>query len=177
MIKKHKLFERPKDKFDLQRIKSENEIVKNFGLKNKKEIWKAKAKLDNFRRQAKKLIGADVEQQEKFLSKLKKLGFIVSNPVEVLALKEEDILGRRLQTIVAKKGFANTQKEARQLITHKKIVINGEVINKPSYLVNVDEENEIKLLKKVVKAKPVEEKKENVEGVKVKEEKPVEEAE
>lgn len=147
MIRKHKQFERPKKQFDLQRIKSEDKIVQDYGLKNKKEIWKAKTKLDNFRSQAKKLIGVEDEKQKIFLEKLNKLGFNFANTTEVLSLKEEDILNRRLQTLVTKKGLANTQKEARQLITHKKIMINGEIINKPSYILSIEEEKNMQRVK------------------------------
>ena len=69
-------------------------------LKNKREIWKAKAKLDIMRKSAKKLVDADLETQERFISKLRNKGFNVKNIVDVLALTEEDILKRRLQTIV-----------------------------------------------------------------------------
>lgn len=143
MIRKHKKFKKPKKMYDLNRIKSENLIVSKYGLKSKREIWKAKAKLDLIRNRAKKLIDSSLEDQEKFVARLRKIGFNVNNPVEVLALTEKDILDRRLQTIVLKKNIATTPKGSRQLITHKKIMINGEVVNSPSYIVTIDEENKI----------------------------------
>lgn len=154
MIRKHKKFRRPKHKFDSERIKEEETIVKKYGLKNKKEIWKAKAKLDIIRNQAKKLIDADEEKQEIFLSKLKNQGLNVQTTADVLALTEEDILKRRLQTIVLKKNLATTSKGARQLITHKHILVKDKVVNIPSYLVQIDEENTIK---KSLKPKKIEE--------------------
>jgi len=152
MIRKHKRFNKPKDKFDLGRIKKEEAIVKKYGLKNKREIWKVKAKLDKIRNQAKKLIEADEEQQATFIKKLQNLGFDVANPVEVLALTEEDILKRRLQTIVFKKGIATTPKGARQVIVHKNILVDGKVINVPSYEVGIDEEKKISA---VIKKRPL----------------------
>jgi len=54
-------------------------------------------------------------------------------------------LKRRLQTIVVIKKIARTQKSARQLITHKKILVNGEIVNSPSYVVPVFLEDKISL--------------------------------
>jgi len=173
MIRKHKKFSRPKHQFDSERMKSEDVIVSAYGLKNKKEIWKAKAKLDIIRKQAKKLINASEDEQKPFLEKLQNLGFKVGNPAEVLALTEEDILKRRLQTIILKKNLAAAPKQARQLITHKHIAVNGRKVGSPSYMVKVDEENKIEKIMKVKKvrtpAEKVEEAKEIVEEVKAEE--------
>jgi small subunit ribosomal protein S4 len=146
MIRKHKQFKRPKKAFDSQRIQEENVILEKYGLKNKREIWKAKAKLSIIRNTAKALINEDTEKQAKFITKLKNLGFNVESPVDVLALTEEDILKRRLQTIVLNKKIATTPKGARQLITHKHIIIGEKVVNIPSYMVSVSQENQIKSL-------------------------------
>lgn len=159
MIRKHKNFKRPKKAFDAQRIRDENVIVEKYGLKNKKEIWKAKAKLEIIRNTAKSLVDADLEKQEKFLIKLRGLGFNVNNTVDVLGLTEEDILKRRLQTLLLHKKLATTAKGARQLITHKHVIVNGRVVNIPSYIVPVNLENSIKinLIKKQKIAKKMEE--------------------
>jgi small subunit ribosomal protein S4 len=155
MIRKHKKFKRPKNAFDLSRINSENDIVKKYGLKNKKEIWKAKAKLEIIRNTAKTLIDSDEERQERFLIKLKSQGFNVKTTVDVLALTEEDILKRRLQTIVLNRKLATTPRGARQLITHKHVAINSRIVDVPSYLVPINEEEKIKttLNKKIKMAK------------------------
>ncbi len=143
MIRKKKKFERPRKLFDIVRIKSENSIAKKYGLKNKREIWRTIAKLKEIRTKAKKLVNQDYMKQQELLEKLNKIGFKVKNILDVLALTEEDVLRRRLQTIVLEKGIATTTKGARQLITHKHILINGKIVNAPSYLVNVDEEEKI----------------------------------
>jgi small subunit ribosomal protein S4 len=167
MIKKHKQFRRPKQIFDTERINSENQVVNKYGLKNKREIWKAKAKLDKLRSQAKKLINSSQENQGVFLERLRKKGFNVKTTSEVLALTEEDILGRRLQTIIVKKNLANTLKEARQLITHKKIKVNENIVNIPSYEVSVEEEGNIKIMEKI---KPKKEEKSNEKNLNEEEE-------
>ena len=61
MIRKHKKFNRPRKLYDSTRIEEENKIVTRYGLKNKREIWKAKAKLDIIRNTAKKMIDSGQE--------------------------------------------------------------------------------------------------------------------
>jgi small subunit ribosomal protein S4 len=154
MIRKHKKYIRPRQSFDSERIKAEDIIVKRYGLKNKKEIWKAKAKLDLLRSQAKKLMYSSEETQKVFIEKVNKKGYNLKECVDVLALNEEDILKRRLQTIVLKKGIATTPKGARQMITHKKIRVNGNIVNIPSYHVKKGEDEKIqKVLKDLKKTK------------------------
>ncbi len=151
MIRKHKLFSRPRKAFDSQRIKEENVIVARYGLKNKEEIWRAKEKLKIIRDAAKKMIHSSEENKADFVLKLNNMGYKVKNSVEVLSLTEEDILRRRLQTIIIKRGLATTPNGARQLITHKKIVVGNQIINIPSYHVNVTEESNITVLKNAKK--------------------------
>ncbi len=174
MIRKHKKFERPKKAFESDRIKEENTLVKRYGLKNKKEVWKADSKIKYFRGRAKSLITADKEMQDKFITKLNAIGLKVNNVVEILSLNKEDLLKRRLSTIVSDKSLADTAKQARQMIVHKRIIVDGRVMNVPSYIVKISEEDSITLKKNVKKPKPapVEEKTEDVEGD-IAEEKPV----
>lgn len=158
MKRKHKLYAKPKKLYDAARIKSEDKLVTKYGLKNKREIWKAEAKVNYFRSRAKALITADRESQESFFAKLTQIGLKVNSVADVLALGKEDVLKRRLSTVVADKGLANTPKEARQMIAHKRILVDGRLMNIPSYLVGFDEENKIELKKKVrKKVEPVKE--------------------
>jgi len=153
MKRKHKLYSKPKRPFDKSRIDKEAKIKENFGLKNKKEIWKAEARIKSIREKAKNLISSDKKEQESLFKRLKKIGLEVNSIADVLSLDKEDYLGRRLQTIVLKKGFATTSKGARQLIVHKKILVNGRAINSPSYIVPVDLENKISVKEKKKKIK------------------------
>ncbi len=160
MKRKHKKYSKPKRPFDKQRIEEEAKIKEEFGLKNKKEIWKADAKINSFRERAKKLVTATPEDQKKLLDRLNKIGLKVASLADVLSLEAKDYLNRRLQTVLVKKKLANTAKMARQLITHKKVLVGGEVVNKPSYIVDVELENKISIKPGKVKPKKVEEKKE-----------------
>lgn len=171
--RKRKKFVKPRQLFNITRIKEEGAIVKKYGLKNRREIWKADAAIGRLRGLAKKLIAAPNEEKNDFLKRLQKKGFVVEGIADVLGLNQENWLDRRLQTIVFKKKIANTPKQARQFITHKLISIKGKKVGAPSYFVKAEEEKEItldatvKVLKKgeAKKEKPkvkVEEKKEDV---------------
>jgi len=147
MKKEHKKYSKPRKAFDKARIEEENELVKKYGLKNKREIWKAEAHVDNIRRQVKKLITSSPEEQEKLFEKLRNLGLRVKSTADALALTKEDWLKRRLQSLLIEKKIARTPKQARQLISHKHIAIEKNIINIPSYPVPVDKEDKIEIIK------------------------------
>src|SRR3989338_9481676 len=143
MLRKHKIYSRPKKRFDKARILEEAEIVKKYGLKNKKEIWRAEAKIKSIREKAKKLIGKSSEEQEVLFNQLRKIGINVNTIPDVLGLSKEDILKRRLQSVIVHNHLSTTSKGARQLITHKKVLVDNKVINSPSYIVPVNLERKI----------------------------------
>jgi len=153
--KQHKKYTSPRKLFDKVRIDEENILLKNYGLKNKREIWKADFAVNKVRSQAKDLITASAEKQKEFIERLIAKGLVKKGAQidDVLALTKEAILERRLQTIVFKKGSAKTAKAARQLITHRHVVMDGEIITVPSYFVNLGDENKISLVIKEKKAK------------------------
>jgi len=153
MKRKHKTYSRPKRPFDKARIDEEGILKKEFGLKNKKEIWKANAKVKSMREKAKGLIKATPEEQQALFKQLQKIGMKVNSIAEVLALDVKDYLERRLQTIVTRMKLTTTMKSSRQRITHRKILVDGNVVNKPSYIVQVDLEDKITIKKDKVKKK------------------------
>jgi len=141
----------PSHPWQEDRIKDENELIKKYGLKNKREIWKAETKLRRYRGQARALlakIGTDAQSQKEskqLLDHLTRMSILPpnSNLDDVLALENESILSRRLQTLTYLKGLANTPNQARQLICHGHITISGRKITIPSYLVTKKEESDI----------------------------------
>ncbi len=140
MIRKKNKFSWPRKLYDKNRIAAENKLLEQYGLKSKREIWKAEAKVKYFRNRAKFLITADAEDQNKFFAKLYSFGLPVKNIADVLALNKEDLLQRRLSTIVWKKQFANTAKQARQMIVHRKVSVGGKIVDVPSFIVPIDQE-------------------------------------
>ena len=145
MIRQKKKYSRPQRPFDKVRIDEENILREKYGLKNKKEIWKADASIGRIRNLAKQLITASEEDKNAFIERMKARGFEVKNIAEVLALDKEDWLKRRLQTILLIKGLTTTPKQARQLIAHKHVSIGNQIVNVPSYMVTLTEENLVKL--------------------------------
>ncbi len=143
--KKKNKFRRPRKLFDKARIEAENKLVLEYGLKNKKEIWKAESEVSKIRRRAKSLIPKTDEERKSFFEKLNKMGLKVKNTADALALTKDDILGRRLQTIVFKKKLVNSAKEARQMIVHKKIAVEGKIVNIPSFFVSSAKEGKVTL--------------------------------
>ena len=143
-------YSKPKHPWRTERIEEENQLQKEYGLKNKREIWKTKSVLSGFRQQARKLLAETGEEAEKektdLLKRLNRLGVLDSMELDdVLAVKVSDILGRRLQTIVYRKGLANTIKHSRQLITHKHIIVGDRKVSVPGYIVTKDEEEAVRL--------------------------------
>ena len=153
MKRKHKKYSKPRKPFDKPRIIEEEKIKEDYGLKNKKEIWRSDSVVKVIRRRAKNLISANQEEQKKFFERLKKIGINANSIAEVLSLDKKDYLNRRLQTVVTAKKIARTPKQARQLIVHKKILVNGRAINSPSYIVPVEFENKITLKPVMEKSK------------------------
>lgn len=58
------------------------------------------------------------------------------------------LLERRLDNVVFRMGFARTRKEARQMVDHKHILVNGKQVNIPSYLIKAGDTIEVKEAKK-----------------------------
>lgn len=146
--KYHKKYEKPRKAFDRVRIEEENALVERYGLKNKREIWRADAAITTFRKRAKELIGKETRLQEAFIQKLRGLGFPVEKLADILALNKEDYLKRRLQSVVFAQKLASTPKQSRQLIVHKHVIVGSTVVNVPSYVVPVNDEQKIQLRSK-----------------------------
>jgi len=168
MKRQRKKYSRPQRPFDKVRIDEENILRDKYGLKNKKEIWKADAAIGRIRNLAKQLITASDEEKSNFVERLENKGFKVEGIADALALNKEDWLRRRLQTILLSKGLTTTPKQARQLIVHKHVSIGNQVVNIPSYQVTLGEEPLVKLdiVLKTVKPKSKEQeiKEEVLEG-------------
>jgi len=147
--KQRKKYIVPKNLFDRSRIEGEKNLVNKYGLKNRREIWIAVAKLKKIRDRAKKLI-LQPEKQEEFLARLEHLGLIQKQATidDVLALDKEKILDRRFQTIVLAQKLAKTIKEARQLVSHKKVMIDNKICDVPGRLITLKEEAKILLKNK-----------------------------
>jgi small subunit ribosomal protein S4 len=144
-----KKFETPRFPWRTDILQEELKLLGQYGLRNKRELWRHKTMLSKFRGIARYLIGKTPEErrkmEEELLKRLKKLSIIDEKAVldDVLDLTIEDILERRLQTVVFRKGLAKSTHQARQLITHGHITIGNQRVTVPSYLVTREEEEQI----------------------------------
>ena len=146
-------YDTPSHPWRAERIKNETELQKRFGLKNKREIWKAQSLVRTLRSQSRDLQArtrtgehqAEIETKQ-LLDKCGRLGLL---PVEgttlndILSLSLEDVLARRFQTMVFQRGLAYSAGQARQFIVHGHITINGRKVTIPGYMVRRAEENAI----------------------------------
>ncbi|MFX1414073.1 MAG: 30S ribosomal protein S4, partial [Promethearchaeota archaeon] len=145
-----KKFRKPKHPYNKERILEELEFLGKFGLRNKREFWKMRTMLGNWRKIARETRTLSKEQaaeaQKELIKKLNRLGVLGPEAEfdDILLLTVEDLLKRRLQTLVFEKGMAQTIYEARQKIVHKHIAISDKIINSPSYIVKKEEEELIR---------------------------------
>jgi small subunit ribosomal protein S4 len=144
--KARKQYDTPPHPWNAERIKEENILMSKYGLKNKKEIWKVDTLVRRFGRDSRYLLGLSSEQASdergKLLGRLVRIGVLEesANLEDILNLTVEDLLRRRLQTIVYEKGLARTAKEARMFIIHGHIAIDGKKVSSPSYVIRRGEE-------------------------------------
>jgi small subunit ribosomal protein S4 len=145
-----KKYETPSHPWEAERIERERDLMHKYGLKNKREVWKAETFLRKIRGHARELfVGVEEAQtkkeKEELLKRMVSLGILPADSGldDILALTIEDILARRLQTQVYYHGLAYTPKQARQLIVHGHILVNGRRVRVPSYKVRTAEEDTI----------------------------------
>jgi small subunit ribosomal protein S4 len=147
-----KTYVRPKSPWRSDQLAQELYLLGTYGLRNKRELWKAQTQLSAIRKQARHLLAASeevrVREEATLLESLKRKGLLGEGVVldDVLGLSVEDLLSRRLQTLVFKKGLAVSLQHSRQLIGHKHIKIGDRVVNIPGYGVTRNEDGKIQLV-------------------------------
>ncbi len=149
--KKRKSYDTPKHPWQAARMASELELVKKYGLRNKKELWKAQSVLRRYRADARRLLAESAESElaghskteaDQILARLIRYSMLStdSNVDDILGLQTNSILERRLQTQVHRLGLARSPAQARQFITHGHIAIDGKRVTVPSMLISKEEE-------------------------------------
>lgn len=141
-------FLRPRVLWDIALIEEEKALNAEYGLRRKKEIWAARSILRNFRERARILNATKNKDMENaLLQRVEKLGLIPKGATldAVLSMNLKNVLDRRLQTIIFKRGLAQTVNMSRQLITHGHIFVAGKKSSFPSLLVPVNEEDKVEV--------------------------------
>jgi small subunit ribosomal protein S4 len=147
--KQRKKYETPRFRWRKDILQEELKLLGQYGLRNKHELWRHKTMLSKTRGIARSLIGKTPEERTKMenelLARLKKLGVLDETAVldNVLDLSIEDLLERRLQTIVFRKGLTRTIFQSRQLITHGHVNIGNRRVTVPGYIVSKEEESQV----------------------------------
>ena len=143
-------YEMPRYPWSKPQLDSELRLLGEYGLRNKHELRRHHATLSKYRSLARELLAMPTQErlkiEKELLSKLQSYSIVPegANIDNVLDLTIENILDRRLQSVVLKRGLARTPQQARQLITHGHIAVRGRRVTTPSYLVKQLEEQEIK---------------------------------
>ena len=145
-----KVWRKPKRPLNYELKMDELQTLGTFGLRTKRELWKAHTELSRVRQQARSLLAltqeARAEKEPILLKSLSRIGLVSENASldDVLNLKPTDLLARRLQTIVSKKLGFKTPYQARQAVIHGHIMVGDRKVDIPSYTVTVAEEGRVK---------------------------------
>jgi small subunit ribosomal protein S4 len=150
--KPKKKYETPMHPWNKARIEDERGLARTYGTVNKTEIYKMTTLLKRAKDQVKKLTPLTGAQAEKETTQLKQklvsIGLLKTEQEldDALGIQLKDIMERRLQTLVYRKGLSRSVKQARQFITHGHIMVNGNKTTSPSYIVKVADEPTIQFL-------------------------------
>jgi len=148
--RQRKSYATPRHPWRSDQLELELRLLGEYGLRNKRELWRYKTMLSEVRGIARSLLGRSETEssrvKQEYLSKLTKIGVLSESASidEVLDLNIRDLLERRLQTLVYKRGLAKTLFQARQLVSHGHISIAGKIVSVPGYIVSREEEQKIK---------------------------------
>uniref|UniRef100_A0A6G5A1S7 Small ribosomal subunit protein uS4 n=2 Tax=Ixodidae TaxID=6939 RepID=A0A6G5A1S7_RHIMP len=143
-------FEEPLGVFVVER--QELKLIGEYGLRNKREVWRVKYTLAKIRKAARELLTLDDKDPKRLfegnalLRRLVRVGVLEESKMKldyVLGLRIEDFLERRLQTQVFKHGLAKSIHHARVLIRQRHIRVRKQVVNVPSFVVRLDSEKHI----------------------------------
>ncbi|UCE43912.1 MAG: 30S ribosomal protein S4 [Candidatus Bathyarchaeota archaeon] len=147
--KPRKKYETPKFPWQIDTLEMELRLIGEYGLRNKKELWRHRTMISRFRGVARSLLGMSTKERrkrgKKLLDKLHRLGILPKDAEidDVLDLSIENILERRFQSLVFRKGLAKSMHQARQFIAHGHVGIDEKRVSSPGYLVLRDEETKI----------------------------------
>merc|ERR1712214_168385 len=147
-----KTYTTPRRPFEKARLDQELKFVGEYGLRNKREVWRVRYTLAKIRKAARELLTLEEKDPRRLfegnalLRRLIRIGVLDESKMKldyVLGLKVEDFLQRRLQTQVFNVGLAKSIHHARVLICQRHIRVRKQVVNIPSFVVRLDSQKHI----------------------------------
>ena len=147
-----RVYSTPRRPFEKERFDSELRLCGIYGLRCKREVYRVHYTLSKLRKRARFLLTLEENDERRvfeggaMLRRLHKMGVLPEDKNQldyVLALKHEDFLERRLQTIVFKTKLARSIHHARVLILQRHIRVGKQLVNVPSFLVRRDSEGHV----------------------------------
>lgn len=134
-------------------MEQEIKVCGDYGLKNKREVWRVQLTLARIRKAARELLTMEESDPKRIFEgaallrrmfKYKLLDPATENDLDyILALNMDKFLNRRLQTLVYEFKLADSIHNSRTRIRHRHIMVNNQMVNVPSFMVT--EENEAKI--------------------------------
>merc|ERR1712230_217843 len=142
----------PRRPFEKERLDAELKLIGTYGLKNKREIWRVRLALAKIRATARTLLTKDEKDPQRIfegqalMRRMIRYGILDEDKQRldyVLELKVENVMERRLQTLVFKRGLAKSIHHARVLIRQRHIRVGRQIVNVPSFMVRVESQPHI----------------------------------
>lgn len=142
----------PRRPFEKEKLINELRMIGTYGLRCKKEVWSTQLVLAKLRKAARILLTLDENdprrlfEGEALIRRMVRLGLLKDSQRKldyVLGLTTSQFLERRLQTQVQKRKLAQSVHHSRVLILQRHIAVGRQMVNIPSFLVRVAQEQHI----------------------------------